>query len=214
MPRTFGQILKGLRGTRTQAQLAVELNSKYNLSLNKGMISKWENDKDEPRMQVVRCLADFFNVSLDYLLGLTDNPYRANISTDKIVMVPIFGRVAAGRPILADQVIEGYLPVMSSVLDPDKDYFFLKVRGESMNLRFQNGSYVLVERTSSVENGQICVVRVDGEDATVKKVSIGNHTITLIPLSSSAEFTPTTYSTSDDIAIIGRVIQTVGDVEY
>ena len=52
-----------------------------------------------------------------------------------------------------------------------------------MNLEFPDGSYVLVEETPYVENGQIAVVKVNGYDATVKKISKSGSIITLIPLS-------------------------------
>jgi transcriptional regulator with XRE-family HTH domain len=68
---SFGQKLKELRISKklTQEDLAKALNLKYGTNFNKGMISKWENDKEEPRISSVRYLAHFFNVSLDELLG-------------------------------------------------------------------------------------------------------------------------------------------------
>ncbi|MED0936464.1 XRE family transcriptional regulator [Bacillus mobilis] len=127
-----------------------------------------------------------------------------------IVHIPIIGSVAAGMPFLAEENIEGYLPVLSTFLNTRKKYFYLTVTGTSMNLEFPDGSYVLVEETPFVENGQIAVVKVNGYDATVKKISKSGDIITLIPLSNDPIHEPQTYDLSvQDIKIIGRVVQAV-----
>lgn len=127
-----------------------------------------------------------------------------------IVHIPIIGSVAAGMPILAEENIEGYLPVLSTFLNKRKRYFYLTVTGTSMNLEFPDGSYVLVEETPFVENGQIAVVKVNGYDATVKKISKAGDIITLIPLSNDPIHEPQTYDLSvQDVKIIGRVVQAV-----
>lgn len=71
---TFGKRLKSLRVEfhLTQDALADAINKKYNLSFNKGMVSKWENDREDASMNSAKILSHFFNVSLDYLLCLSD----------------------------------------------------------------------------------------------------------------------------------------------
>lgn len=68
---SFGTRLRNLRKEQglTLEQLADKLNSidqENKKGFNKGRISKWENDKDEPRLSSVKLVADFFNVSVDY----------------------------------------------------------------------------------------------------------------------------------------------------
>lgn len=74
--QSFGERLKNLRVSRglSQEGLCNELNKKFGTVINKSMVSKWENDKEEPRIEYARKLVNFFNVSLDYLLGCTDDP--------------------------------------------------------------------------------------------------------------------------------------------
>ncbi|MCQ5364761.1 helix-turn-helix domain-containing protein [Anoxybacillus salavatliensis] len=76
MSYSFGKKLKWLRTSKklTQEGLARALNLRYGTNFNKGMISKWENDKEEPRMDSIRYIADFFNISLDEILGLKSDP--------------------------------------------------------------------------------------------------------------------------------------------
>lgn len=127
-----------------------------------------------------------------------------------ITYIPIIGSIAAGVPMLAEENIEGYLPMLTTFLNKRKKYFYLIVKGTSMNLEFPEGSFVLVEETPFVENGQIAVVKVNGYEATVKKISKSGNIITLIPLSNDPIHEPKTYDLStDDVKIVGRVVQAV-----
>lgn len=80
----FGDILKQLRlnSNLTQEDLANKLNALYEIKLNKGMISKWESNKSEPSMKYVRVFSKFFNVTLDYLLGLKETNITELKNTD------------------------------------------------------------------------------------------------------------------------------------
>lgn len=86
--------------------------------------------------------------------------------------IPVLGKIAAGQPILAEEYIEGYLPVNPNIYGmttPD-DYFYLKVSGESMNLKIQNGDYALIHKQDYAENGDIIVAIINSDDeATLKK---------------------------------------------
>ncbi|MEW4691871.1 helix-turn-helix transcriptional regulator, partial [Streptococcus anginosus] len=66
----IGNKIKELRKIHelTLEELADSLNKKYpnTVNFNKGKISKWENNKEEPRLSSVKILADFFNVPLDF----------------------------------------------------------------------------------------------------------------------------------------------------
>lgn len=57
----------------TQIELANQINDKFNIRINKGMISKWENGIDDPSLTNIRYLAAFFNVNLAYLVGDSDS---------------------------------------------------------------------------------------------------------------------------------------------
>lgn len=157
-------------------------------------------------------LADFFGVSLDYLLK-EDNDKEEfetiDIST-QFIPVPIVGEIRAGQPILAEDNIQGYIPVLKSGLKLDGEYFALKVKGDSMNLEFNEGSTLIVEKTPCIENGQIGVVRIDGLEATVKKIVLNDEMITLIPMSSNPIHIPQMYNMkTDDVEVIGIVKQAI-----
>jgi repressor LexA len=82
--------------------------------------------------------------------------------------IPILGQVAAGAPILAQQNIEGYIDFTAPLGNTYGEAFALRVKGESMiEAGIMDGDYVIVCRTSYVDNGDIAVVLIEDE-ATVK----------------------------------------------
>lgn len=106
---------------------------------------------------------------------------------NKLFNIPVLGKIAAGQPILAEEYLEGYLPVDPNIYGmttPD-DYFYLKVSGESMNLKIHNGDYALVHKQDYAENGDIIVAIVNGDDeATLKRYKkINDEMIMLEPMS-------------------------------
>lgn len=148
--------------------------------------------------------SDFFSVKAPVdTVNLSD---AHSVSIKDVVSLPVVGTVRAGIPILAIENIDGYFPALKSMLNNNKEYFYLRVKGDSMNLEFNDGSLLLIEKTPDVENGEIAVVLINGFDATVKKVVKNNNMITLIPMSSNPEYTPQMYDIiKDQIQIIGKV---------
>lgn len=71
----IGKKIKQLRTDKglSQEELAEKINSRFGSSINKGMISKWENCLGDPRLETVRHLAIFFDKSLDFLLDIEQN---------------------------------------------------------------------------------------------------------------------------------------------
>ena len=86
--------------------------------------------------------------------------------------IPLVGQVAAGVPILANENIEDAFPLPEMLLHGRgrDEVFMLRVEGESMlNAGIHDGDIIVVNSTSSCENGDIVVARVHGESATVKR---------------------------------------------
>ncbi len=90
-----------------------------------------------------------------------------NLTRKEMRNIPIIGQVAAGQPILAEENIQGYFPILSEEL-PTGDLFILKVRGESMiNAGILDGDNIIVKQQSTAKNGDMVVALVD-DSATVK----------------------------------------------
>lgn len=185
-------------------------------------ISAWEIGRNEPSNNDTIKLAEFFTCSVDYLLGKSNirDPekefamhFGQNVSSlsDKLFPIPVLGRVPAGEPLLADENIEGYLPidpVMYNISNPD-EYFFLKVIGESMNKLVKNGSYVLIQKQDTAENGDVIVALVNGDDeATLKRYKqLNEQFVMLEPVSEDSAYEPITVDLkSTTFKIIGKVV--------
>ena len=105
-------------------------------------------------------------------LALTEPPVPKN-------HVPVLGSVAAGNPILAEECIEDYLPFDAG--GRDEEYFALRVRGESMlNAGILPDDLVVVHRQSTARHGEIVVALLEDE-ATVKRLSLRNGQVWLMP---------------------------------
>lgn len=119
------------------------------------------------------------------------------------IRVPLVGAVTAGEPILAMQNIEQYIPV-PLVQKQNQELFALRVQGDSMEgAAILDGDLVVVERTSTAENGQI-VVAMLGEEATVKRLYREGGKIRLQPENDA--YTPIV---TDQVEVLGKVLAVV-----
>ncbi len=90
-----------------------------------------------------------------------------NLARREIRNIPMLGHVAAGQPLLAEQNIESYFPMLADEL-PAGDLFMLDVRGESMiNVGIYDGDKIIVKQTTTAQNGDIVVALIE-DSATVK----------------------------------------------
>lgn len=103
--------------------------------------------------------------------------------------IPVVGQVAAGEPILAEQNIEEYCAVPSSLFHPRAD-FLLRVRGESMrDIGIMDGDLLAVHQTPSAENGQVVIARI-GDDVTVKRLKKTRSRYVIVLLPENSEYQP------------------------
>lgn len=132
---------------------------------------------------------------------------------NKIHMCPIYGEISAGQPNWAEENIEGYLPIDPELMGISdfKDCFFLKVNGESMNRVIKNGAYALIHKQDCVENNEIAVVLVDGQEATLKRFSKKDNIIVLTPDSTDETIEQQIYTKNSPVQIIGKYI---GKMEF
>jgi repressor LexA len=118
---------------------------------------------------------------------------------DKTRLIPLVGKIAAGNPILAEQVVEEVLPLPESFVGKG-ELFMLQVRGDSMiDLAICDGDYVVIRSQKTAEKGEIVAAMIDGE-ATVKSWSKKDGYFWLLP--ANDDFTPIP---ADDAIILGKV---------
>jgi repressor LexA len=202
MGNTLGDRLRALReqSGKTQRELAALL------CINRVSYTQYENNKRTPPPDTLRKLAIIFNVSVDYLLG--NDVMKAN-AAKKGVKIPVLGRVVAGVPIDAVQEILDYEEITPEMAATG-DYFALRVKGASMEPTLRDGDIVIVKKQSTVDSGDIAIVLVNGNDATVKEIKESPAGITLIG-HNAAIYTPQFYSNKEiqnlPIQIIGKVVE-------
>jgi repressor LexA len=113
--------------------------------------------------------------------------------------VPVVGRIAAGGPILAEQVVEDVFPLPRQLVG-DGQLFLLQVKGESMvDAAITDGDWVVVRQQPTADNGDIVAAMLDGE-ATVKTFRRRDGHVWLMPANDA--FSPIA---GDDATILGRV---------
>lgn len=175
------------------------------------LIKYYENGQRNPSIQKAAQLAAFFNVSIDYLLGNSD--IKNDIVDDVPTKIPVVGKISAGLPILATENIETYEYAPSIYIKEGFEYFYLRVNGDSMNLKFNDGDLLLVQKQDNLENDEIGVILVDGMDATVKKYKYENGLVILSPMSTNTDHIVQIYNPKDiNIKIIGKVVSYQGKV--
>lgn len=170
-------------------------------------LGMYENEKRDLSTENVIKLAEFFNVSTDYLLGKSDKR-NSDLKNDKLFLAPVYGKISAGLPNWAEECLDGYLPIdpnMMNINNPE-ECFFLRVDGESMNKILKNGSYALIRKTDFVEDGEIAVVLVNGYDATIKKFTKQGDFIALEPMSDDPSIKTQIYTKDTSIKVIGKYI--------
>ena len=192
--------------------------------VGQGSTSKWKAGAYSPASTSVQRIASYFGVSLDYLLGDSEEPVsfemidqlkkkRHETASDNLqktssVTIPVLGRVAAGVPLTAEEQILGYedIPTEWTYLG---NYFALRVKGDSMNPRICDGDVLIVRQQKNADSGDVVVVRIGEEDATVKRYVRNEGSITLQPFNTAYE--PLVFTNKQikslPVSIIGKVIE-------
>ncbi|NLN82141.1 MAG: transcriptional repressor LexA [Clostridiales bacterium] len=135
-----------------------------------------------------------------YITRLSGLNRAIRMPGENVARVPLLGRVTAGKPILAVEEVEEYVPYSGGGYNPG-DLFALRVMGDSMiNAGIFDGDVVIVRKTSVAENGEI-VVALIGDEATVKRIYRENGHIRLQP--ENDEYEPIIV---DEAIVLGRVV--------
>ena len=160
-------------------------------------------DREEGKPRAISILkeADPKLETSKWLEGQNANPALAEVPRD-IIEIPIFGRVAAGTPLLASQNIEGTLPIPTRMVN-NHECFALRIIGSSMiGAGILEGDFVIVRRQANADPGDIVVALVNDE-ATVKRFYMDGEQVRLQPENPAIE--PTLFN-SNDVMILGKVI--------
>lgn len=126
------------------------------------------------------------------------------------IRIPVLGAVPAGIPLEAIEDIVDWEEIPASMCAGDREYFALEVKGDSMWPDYLPGDIVIVRKTPCCESGDICVVYVNGYDATLKQVKLGEDgSLSIIPKNPS--YPPRTFTRDEvqsmPVSIAGVVVE-------
>lgn len=146
--------------------------------------AEWYNGKIYPRIDKIEMLANYFNIKKSDLIERKDSEDDFKkigaipLSDIETVKIPILGKVKAGYDYLAQENIIEY--IYFNIDGSDKEnYYALYVTGDSMEPLFDDGDIVIVHKQDDFNNGENCVVLINGNEATIKKVYKGTTGIKL-----------------------------------
>lgn len=190
----------------TQEQLAKKMGK------SKQIISRIEKTKERlVKSDTLELLSKELNTSTDYLLGLTNSPNLELVeiveNDDKGVLIPVYGKVAAGVPIEALEVDYGWIPIDKKLIMNGKRFIGLKVKGDSMYPFYMDGDTVIIEINPVVEDGDDVVAYIGYDyEATLKRFHWEDDGISLEPL--NREYPIKHYGKNDNpVRILGKVVE-------
>lgn len=172
--------------------------------IDKALISNYLSGKYKAKHDKLHKLAIALDVSEGWLMGYDVDMERDWIedtdlnnikidnaryieTTTKTIKIPLLGKVPAGIPIEAIEDILGYEEIPASMLKNGDNYFALKVEGDSMYPDYKTGDTLIIRQQNDCNSGDDCIVMVNGDDATFKRVIKQESSIILKPLNNNYE---------------------------
>lgn len=198
--------VRGIKGI-TQEELA-DL-----AGINRTTIAKYETGRTKPSAQNVARMAEALGVSVDAIVSGGDYVEAVHVSPGA-VRVPVLGVIPAGIPIEAIEDIIDWEEIPQEWARGGREFFGLKISGDSMSPRYESGDVVIFRRTDVCENGQDCAVMVNSDDATFKRVKYGPKGMMLVPL--NPEYETRVFSPDEvqqlPVRVVGVAVQIRRDI--
>lgn len=194
------------------------------LGLKKAVISKYENGTvTNLKRETLKKMSELFDIEpweLQWgeviwaeedekeLVKLLARREKQHLEANNYIRIPVLGRVAAGVPIEQIEDIEDYEEIKAPTSE-DKEYFALRIRGDSMQPKIWDGSIVIAKKQEDAETGDIIVATVNGNDAVCKQLKHFPGGIMLVSLNPAYE--PMIFEEGDvnslPVRILGKVIE-------
>ena len=131
--------------------------------------------------------------------------YNGEITKISGKKIPVLGIIPAGIPIEAIEDIIDYEEI-SDDLASRGEYFALKVRGDSMTPTINDGDVVIIKKQDDAESGKICVVMIDGCDATLKQIKKDPNGLWVLPHNPNSSFRPTFYTNKEVLSLPVKIL--------
>lgn len=207
-----GEIMKISCSERLSQALSIKNITQTELckrtGIPKSAMSQYIKGNFEPKQDRIYLIAKALNISEAWLMGYDVSMHREEYSKKSSIKIPVLGLVRAGIPMDAVEHIIDYEEI-SEEMARQGDFFALQIKGDSMEPRITEGDVVIVRKQPDVESGEIAIVLVNGDEATIKKVQKFDGGINLIP--SNSAYDVMTYTNEQieklPIRILGKVVE-------
>lgn len=207
MKTTTSKRLKEIMNERNLRQVDIldmvaPYSKKLNIRLAKNDLSQYVSGKVEPSQEKLTLLSLALEVNEPWLMGYDVKKERGENKQNK-TSVPLIGTIAAGTPILAEQNIERYFDIDTSIHCD----FCLRIQGDSMiDVGIHNDDIVFIRQQPTLEVGEIGAIQI-GDEATLKRFYKTNDSIILQP--ANADYLPQIYTSDSEIRILGKLVATL-----
>lgn len=212
---TLGEIIRAYRDEHDMSMedfsKASGISKTYVWMLEKNINTK-TGKEIVPTVEYIQKAAKAMLMDFDDLFDMINDTVKIQLDDaviiKKAVRVPVLGRVAAGIPISAIEDIIDYEEI-SEKMAHTGTFFALKIKGNSMEPKIENGSIVIVRQQEDVESGSIVIALVNGDDAVCKKLIKSKNGLSLVSLNPA--YDPMIFTNSEvdslPVKIIGKVVE-------
>lgn len=186
---------------KTRADVCRDLDIPYST------YTDWCNANIYPRIDKIEILANYFDIKKSELVENKEKIDKKTNNNSAVVL--IYGTIPAGIPMEMIEDIIDTEEISTDMLKGGKQYFGLKIKGNSMFPEYLDGDTIILEKVDDVESGTDACVMVNGNDGTFKRVFKNENGIILQPL--NPEFQPMIYTNEQieklPIKVIGKVVE-------
>lgn len=169
-------------------------------------VTSWYNAEFYPRIDKIQLLANYFCIQKSDLVEEHDDYNK----TTNSAIVFVYGTIPAGVPMECIEDIIDTEEISIDMLKSGKQYFGLKVKGDSMNPDYLDGDTLILLKQDDCESGDDCVVMVNGNDGTFKRVFKNENGIILQPLNNA--YQPLIYTNEQIENLPVRIIGVVDEI--
>lgn len=171
-------------------------------------LSLYALGKRTPKVETAVDICNYFDVSLDYMFGLSNVRKPIN---QAVVDMPIYKTYIYGQNNNVDSNIEMHLPIAKSRFEDANNIFGFRIKSQLMRPRFYENDIAIIERTKEVKTGDIIMVTIGNDDAIIRELTTTNGGWVLNPFSPVQA--PTFYSWTDmerqNVRLVGKVIESL-----
>lgn len=162
------------------------------LGVRQSTVGMWENGTNKPRMKTLEKITEILNITTNDLLA-ESNAEPMSYESSGTLKIPIYGYIPAGIPMEAIEDILDYEEAPEEWAYGGKEFFGLKIKGNSMEPEYRDGDVIIFLKQSEFENNEDCAVAINGNDWTFKRVEKLDSGVLIKPLNPNYEtmfFTP------------------------